>query len=44
MRALAYKWIRILFRAWQSRTSYDENLYLQNLRKRANPICEYLGA
>lgn len=29
LRALAFKWIRILFRCWQERTPYDENIYLR---------------
>lgn len=36
VRALAYKWIRILFRCWQTRTPYDEAIYLQSLQ-RSNP-------
>jgi transposase len=44
MRCLAYKWIRILFAAWKNRVPYDESAYLQTLRKRGNPLCEYLGA
>jgi hypothetical protein len=31
LRALAYKWIRILFRCWQQRTPYDELRYLRCL-------------
>ena len=34
VRALAFKWIRILFRCWKDRTPYDENLYLQVLERR----------
>lgn len=30
IRALAFKWIRILFRCWQSRTPYDESVYLKS--------------
>jgi transposase len=33
VRALAYKWIRILFRCWQSHTPYDESVYLAALRR-----------
>jgi transposase len=33
IRALAYKWIRILFRCWQQRTPYDELRYLKSLQK-----------
>jgi hypothetical protein len=31
VRALAFKWIRILFRCWKDRTPYDEAKYLQVL-------------
>ena len=34
VRALAYKWIRILFRCWQDRTPYCEASYLQTLERR----------
>ncbi len=33
VRALAFKWIRILFRCWKNRTPYDEQVYLQSLQK-----------
>jgi transposase len=36
IRALAFKWIRILFRCWQNRTPYDETLYMQTLQKRGS--------
>ncbi|HWT78108.1 MAG TPA: transposase [Candidatus Methylomirabilis sp.] len=36
IRALAYKWIRILFRCWQNRTPYDEVKYMKNLQKRGS--------
>lgn len=35
VRALAFKWIRILFRCWKDRTPYDEKIYLESLRRRA---------
>jgi hypothetical protein len=38
VRALAYKWIRIIWRCWQSRTAYDEVKYLESLRKRNSPL------
>jgi transposase len=41
IRALAYKWIRILYRCWQSRTPYEESKYLETLRKRG---VHYLAA
>jgi transposase len=38
LRALAFKWVRILFRCWQDRTPYDESKYLNALRKRHSPL------
>lgn len=43
IRALAYKWIRILFRCWQERTPYDEIRYLKSLQKRRSPLLQYLA-
>jgi transposase len=40
VRALAFKWIRIIFRLWQDRSLYDENLYLQALRNRRSPLSQ----
>lgn len=34
VRALAYKWIRIIFRCWKAGKPYDEQVYLQSLRRR----------
>jgi len=36
IRALAYKWIRILFKCWQERTPYDEDKYMETLKKRGS--------
>jgi len=38
VRALAYKWIRIIFRCWKTGTPYDEPTYLQSLQKRNSPL------
>jgi transposase len=38
VRALAYKWIRILYRCWKTQTPYDEARYLQALRRRRSPL------
>jgi len=38
LRMLAFKWIRILFRCWQSRTPYDEATYLFALKRRKTAI------
>jgi len=42
LRALAFKWIRILFRCWKDRTPYDEARYLRALRERGSPLIERL--
>lgn len=34
LRALAFKWIRIIFRCWKNKTPYDESAYLFALKKR----------
>lgn len=44
IRALAFKWIRILHRCWQTRTPYDEGLYLQALERRGSPLFALLAA
>jgi transposase len=38
VRALAFKWIRILFRCWKDRQPYDESRYLAALQKRGSPL------
>ena len=38
VRALAYKWIRIIFRCWKNGTPYDEQIYLRSLQKRNSPL------
>jgi len=43
VRALAFKWLRILYRYWQSRTPYDESKYLEALRRRGSPLLKHLG-
>jgi hypothetical protein len=42
VRALAFKWIRILFRCWQDRVAYDENKYLAALARRGSPLSSVL--
>ena len=34
VRALAFKWIRIMYRCWKDHTPYDEQLYLTSQRRR----------
>ncbi len=43
VRALAFKWIRILFRCWQTRTPYDESVYLSALQRRDAPLIHNLA-
>ena len=38
VRALAFKWIRILFRCWQDHMPYEESVYLQALKRRSAPL------
>lgn len=38
VRALAFKWIRILYRCWKTRTPYDEARYLRALQERGSPL------
>jgi transposase len=42
VRALAFKWIRILYRCWQDRTPYDESVYLQALNNRGASLLQNL--
>lgn len=43
VRALAFKWIRILYRCWKDRRPYDELQYLQALRKKGSPLLQYIA-
>jgi transposase len=43
LRALAYKWIRIVYRCWQTRTPYDESVYLNALKRRGSPLIANLA-
>lgn len=42
VRALAFKWIRIIYRIWQTGEVYDEAKYIQQLRKRNSPALPFL--
>ena len=44
IRALAFKWIRILFRCWVDRTPYNESRYLTALQKRQSPLIKFAAA
>jgi Transposase IS116/IS110/IS902 family len=43
VRALAFKWSRILFRCWQDHTPYEESVYLQALTRRSAPLLPNLA-
>ena len=43
VRALAFKWIRILYRCWQNRTPYDESKYLNALKRRDSPLLKQVA-
>jgi transposase len=42
VRALAFKWIRILFRLWKDRKPYSEERYIQSLIKANSPVAQFL--
>ena len=42
VRALAFKWIRIIYRCWKDRLPYDEQIYLKALREKRSPIADKL--
>lgn len=42
VRALAFKWIRILYRCWKDRKPYDEQKYLQALQRHGSPLLKRL--
>jgi transposase len=41
VRALAFKWIRILYRCWQTGKPYDESTYLKALEQRGSPLLKH---
>jgi transposase len=43
VRALAFTWLRILYRCWQERTPYDASVYLQALKRRSAPLLHHLA-
>ncbi len=44
LRALAYKWIRILHHCWMTRQTYDETVYLNALKRRGSPLLKEIVA
>lgn len=43
VRALAFKWIRILYRCWQTGKPYDESTYLKALEQRGSSLLKQGG-
>jgi transposase len=43
VRALAFKWIRILWRCWQDRKPYNETTYLMSLQDKGSPLLQYIA-
>jgi transposase len=43
IRALAFKWIRVIYRCWKERTAYDEARYIQTLWARRSPLVSRLS-
>ncbi|MDQ2938858.1 MAG: IS110 family transposase [Acidobacteriota bacterium] len=41
VRALAFKWIRIIWKCWQTRTPYNEVIYLESLRKKGSSLLKF---
>jgi hypothetical protein len=44
VRALAYKWIPIVHRCWQTRTPYEEVTCLNALQRRGSPLFKHIAA
>jgi transposase len=42
VRALAFKWQRIMFKCWRDRLPYDETTYLNSLKRRGSPLAHKL--
>ncbi|NQY65596.1 MAG: transposase [Alteromonadaceae bacterium] len=40
VRALAYKWIRILYSCWKNKKHYNEVTYLNSLKSRGSPLMQ----
>ncbi|NBB81061.1 MAG: transposase [Verrucomicrobia bacterium] len=42
VRALAFKWIRILYKCWEDNTAYNEENYIQTLKRRGSKLAELI--
>lgn len=43
VRALAFKWIRIIFRCWKKGVLYDEMTYVASLIQRQSPVLQFIA-
>ena len=43
IRALSFKWIRVIHRCWKDRRPYDENQYLQALKQHGSVLWELIA-
>jgi len=43
VRALAYKWIRIMFRCWKQQRPYDDAVYTKSLSQHGSPLASLLA-
>jgi transposase len=43
VRALAFKWIRILWRCWRDRVAYDDAIYTAALQRHGSPLAKALA-
>lgn len=44
IRSLAFKWIRVLFRCWQTRTLYNEVHYFQQLYRKQSALLKFMAS
>jgi transposase len=44
VRALAFRWIRILFHCWKTNRPYDDKTYIEALKRRNSPLVARLAA
>jgi hypothetical protein len=43
VRALAFKWMRVIWKCWQTRTPYNEVIYLESLRKKGSSLLKFVA-
>lgn len=44
LRKLAYQWLGIIYRMWQTQTPYDEQRHLERLKQKNSPTYQYMLA